>query len=1310
MKIKKNRILFLLCLFIFIILRCSDNSNNQYTDFSKIKTFRNVPGITETEITAVEALQKKYNSFTYGMILTTEAFKKENGEIGGYAALICNWLSNLFEINFKPQIFEPSDLLRKLNIGEIHFSGNMTPTKERSKIYYMTDPVAERQIVLVRLEESRPLDDILTERPVKYAFAANTPIGNAAALVMENGTYELVQIAGVNDAYRVLTEGEADVYIATGIIDASFIKYDNIIIEDFFPLVFNPASIATAIPELEPIISVINKALYGGAMIHLNDLYNQGHRDYQKYKISILLTEEERAYIRDNPVIPIAALNNNYPLSFYNERENEWQGIYFDLMNEITSLTGLKFNIVHEAHAAFPVIQAMMINGSALILPEHIQTKDREQYFIWSDTAIMEDHYALLSKNEHRNITLNEILHERIGVARNSIHASIFNQWFPNHRNIIEYETIDDAIKGLQENETDLIMSTQRRLMQMTHYQEITGYKANIIFSQPIETRLAFNKNEIILRSIIDKTLKLIDMEGLTYQWSQKTYDYQSQITETRLLWMIGMLIMALLVLALIMIMFFNSRDEGRRLSLSIEKANEANRLKNLSINSLEKILNSIDAMIYVTVPLTGEILFINDSMKKHFNLEGDCVGKLCYKVLQKNFYRRCDFCPCFKLDKNPNSEIVWEEHSSLTGRIYRNVDRYIDWTNGQLVHIQHSVDTTDLVAAKEFAERSSRYKSSFLANMSHEIRTPMNTILGIAEIHLQDSNQSQETEEAFNKIYESGDLLLNIINDILDLSKIEAGKLEVVQAKYDIPSLINDTALLNRLRYESKPIEFLLHIDPDTPLELLGDELRIKQVLNNLLSNAFKYTEEGKVELFVSVEPVSHNPVTDDDLILVFKVKDTGQGMTDKQISVLFDEYTRFNSNTNRAIIGTGLGMSITMRLINLMDGKIFVESEYGKGSLFTVNLPQRRAGQEVCGIELVEKLQKFDFQSTSIAKKTLFIREYMPYGSVLVVDDVESNIYVTKGMLMPYGLEIDSSSNGFEAINKVNSGKIYDIIFMDHMMPKMDGIKTTNILRESGYKNCIIALTANALIGRAEMFMQNGFDGFISKPIDSRELNQILNEHIRNKKSHEVVEKARKEQREKNMKHTDTIKNSEKTMFFIHDAENALKVLGDILKKLPDINNDDINLYITTVHGIKSALANINENELSNAAKKLEHSGEERNFPQIIKDTPEFIKELIALMKKIKPDDKKNNADITNEDSDFLVEKLTEIKNACGEFDKKRAKTALEQLKERMWTSEIHTVFDEIAINLLHSAFKKASEVSQQLAEEQQKRRAQK
>ncbi|MCL2202164.1 MAG: ATP-binding protein, partial [Oscillospiraceae bacterium] len=277
----------------------------------------------------------------------------------------------------------------------------------------------------------------------------------------------------------------------------------------------------------------------------------------------------------------------------------------------------------------------------------------------------------------------------------------------------------------------------------------------------------------------------------------------------------------------------------------------------------------------------------------------------------------------------------------------------------------------------RQEADNANKAKSSFLSRMSHEIRTPMNAILGIAEIQLQEESLELSVREAFERIYASGDLLLSIINNILDLSKIEAGKMELAIGKYEIASLVSDTAQLNMMRVGSKPITFELNIDEHLPATLLGDELRIKQIFNNLLSNAFKYTASGMVTLAVSVEP-SH----DDEVFLVVTVKDTGQGMSKEQISRLYDDYARFNETANRATEGTGLGMSITRDLINIMKGSISVESEPGLGSIFTVRLPQTQCGAEELGKEMAGNLHKFRSNSRTRMMRTQITREPMPYA----------------------------------------------------------------------------------------------------------------------------------------------------------------------------------------------------------------------------------------------------------------------------------------------------------------------------------------
>jgi len=397
------------------------------------------------------------------------------------------------------------------------------------------------------------------------------------------------------------------------------------------------------------------------------------------------------------------------------------------------------------------------------------------------------------------------------------------------------------------------------------------------------------------------------------------------------------------------------------------------------------------------------------------------------------------------------------------------------------------------LSIAKTRSEEASKSKSTFLATMSHEIRTPLNAVIGIAQIELDKDDIPDEHTEAFEKIFNSGNGLLGIINDILDMSKIETGKMEIDPAKYDVPSLINDSVMLNIGRIGHKPIEFILKIDEKLPLQLIGDELRIKQILSNILSNAFKYTDKGFVKLSI------FHTIENDNFSLNFIVEDTGQGMKPEDKERIFSEYSRFNAMANRTTEGTGIGMSITKKLVEMMNGTIRVESEYGKGSTFSVTIKQETVECEPLGIELAEQLTNFTYHSEGFASHT--VHDQMAYGKVLVVDDVDINLYVAEGMMSQYGLEIDKAISGFEAIDKVNSGNIYDVIFMDHMMPQMDGIETTQKLRESGYDGCIVALTANALVGNSDMFLQNGFDGFISKPIDIVQLDNILNKFVRDK-----------------------------------------------------------------------------------------------------------------------------------------------------------------------------------------------------------------
>jgi CheY-like chemotaxis protein/two-component sensor histidine kinase len=525
--------------------------------------------------------------------------------------------------------------------------------------------------------------------------------------------------------------------------------------------------------------------------------------------------------------------------------------------------------------------------------------------------------------------------------------------------------------------------------------------------------------------------------------------------------------------------------------------------------------------------------------------------------------------------------------------------------------------------------------------------------------------------------------------------------------AEYDLASLINDTMQLHLMRIGSKLIEFELHVDENTPAVVVGDVLRVKQVLNNILSNAFKYTAKGMVTLSVSHEAgggdshpqgelsTRESGQEETDVTLVFRVSDTGQGMKAEQVATLFDEYTRFNQETNRTIAGTGLGMNITRNLVRQMNGEILVESAPGKGSTFTVRLPQRKVGAEVLGRELVDALRQFRLIDTAYMQRAQIVREPMPYGSVLVVDDVATNIYVARGLLASYGLKIDSAESGFEALEKVEQGQVYDIVFMDHMMPGMDGMETTYVLRTRGYTQPIVALTANAMQGQAEVFRESGFDDFIAKPIDMRQMNAILNKYVRDRHPPEVVEAARRQKNDTDGRtaapRPQTLADPKLAKIFIRDASTSLAVLEALREKQDaSYSDEDIRAYIVNTHGIKSALANIGELELSALASKLEQAGRDRDSTLMASETPAFLDALRKLIVNITPKEADESSDITDEDRVYLREKLLELKAACVAYNKKVARDTLTEIEQKAWPRPTGEMLDAIGEQLLHSKFK--------------------
>ena len=608
--------------------------------------------------------------------------------------------------------------------------------------------------------------------------------------------------------------------------------------------------------------------------------------------------------------------------------------------------------------------------------------------------------------------------------------------------------------------------------------------------------------------------------------------------------------------------------------------------------------------------------------------------------------------------------------------------------------------DMTELRNALDNLARANQSKSKFLATMSHEIRTPLNAIVGISDIELDNSAHPAATKASFDRINKSGNTLLNIINNILDLSKIETGTLELMPNKYDTAKALDEVLQLNLMRIGNKQVDFKVKIAENFPAELVGDELRVKQILNNLISNAIKYTERGSVSFEMNFKEY------EDNTVLIFTIRDTGQGMSKEQLAAIVDGESTFFLENNRISDTAGLGISIIRSLVDMMNGQIMAESIEGSGSRFTVYLTQHPAegGSAVLDKDTIETLQNFKYTEMQRAS---MVREHMPYGSVLIVDDMNINIFVAQGLMKPYGLSIDTALSGYEALDKVKEGKKYDIIFMDHMMPGMDGMETTQNIREEGYTLPVIALTANAIIGQDEVFLENGFDAFIAKPIDTGQLNDILNKFIRDKQPEAVLDAARKlkVQGDSDVAGTDAsegeapadplsvlrqmdeldVESAIEAMsgmeeLYLDTVRLTLRLLPERIEKMDSFLNTELKSFTIEVHGLKSALKNIGASTLGNAASRLERAAIDEDQGYCDENYPSFRDGLDELKNKLNAALQEDEGEKESADKALLAPAIAAAKAAAEGYDRDTALEIISKHAAFTYGAEIDGLLGEI------------------------------
>lgn len=406
--------------------------------------------------------------------------------------------------------------------------------------------------------------------------------------------------------------------------------------------------------------------------------------------------------------------------------------------------------------------------------------------------------------------------------------------------------------------------------------------------------------------------------------------------------------------------------------------------------------------------------------------------------------------------------------------------------------------DMTDAILSMQMADESSRQadeankaKSNFLANMSHEIRTPMNAIIGMSDVMLADKSIREETRNQLKVIKTAGDGLLELINDILDISKIESGRYEIINEEYDLAKLIYDVSTIIRTRLEGTGVELKLYVYSDMPVRVIGDELRVRQILMNILGNAVKFTKEGSIEMKCECRRLT------DDYVIYIDVSDTGIGIKEENYKTIFGVFNQVDTRKNRNIEGTGLGLAISRELALMMNGDISVESVYGEGSTFHISIHQEIADDQQLGPKKAMELEGFKYYADGETAGEEEKRAGYEGKNVLIVDDNAVNLKVSKALMEPYGMNIDLADSGKKAIEMVKNGN-YDLIFMDHLMPDLDGVDTTRYIREiedEKVKNIpIVALTADVVAGTKEMLLDEGMQDFLAKPIKEKDLKTVL------------------------------------------------------------------------------------------------------------------------------------------------------------------------------------------------------------------------
>ena len=668
---KRLWILVILLSTILSITGCNKVSE-ETLDIYSITTYQDIPGVTQEEIDAIEALKAKNDVFSYGHLITTESFKLTDGTYAGFTIEVCGLFSDLFHTQFSPKAYnEWADLKDDIDNCITDFSGEFTHTAQRMQIYEMTTPIAGRSLNIYSLTSAPAITTESDINGMRVGFFDGVAAINMIFALYPDSSFAVVDVPSFTSAAGMLLSGEIDAFVTDSVSDTMFEEYDYIRSREIFQFAYSPVSITTKDPELQPIISVIDKYLDAGGMEIMFELYREGSYEYKKHRLNQSYTDEERAYLADlnqrNAQVNAVLMHDAYPASFYNSVEKRYDGAAYDILGEVSALTGILFNTdCMPVEKPLSDILAALKSGDVSMMPQLLYSESRKNDYIWSDVSYITTNFALLSKSDYPGLQPFQVYYATVGTINKSVHEEVFKELFPDHEKMIAYQTGDEAFDALERGEIDLLMLSETMLLVQTNYREKLGYKVNISFGKELDTFFGFNKDEIILRSIFDKSLAYIDIKGIEENWLSRTFDYQSKMLRDMTPYIILFVTLLLAALFVVLLFYIKNRRINKNLEETVQK--RTLELENKTA-ALSTIYDSIPDLVF-SKDVNSIYTSCNPSFEQFAGMtEAELIGKSDKEI--------------FKIDEEMAALFIEADKKVLTGQKIEKIEELSTYPDG---------------------------------------------------------------------------------------------------------------------------------------------------------------------------------------------------------------------------------------------------------------------------------------------------------------------------------------------------------------------------------------------------------------------------------------------------------------------------------------------------------------------------------------------------------------------------------------------------------------------------------------------------